>query len=357
MKSAYIYDLNLLKKTVDLAKETSNEFKIKLHYALKANNNDTIIKIISKKLNVDCVSIQEIELALKYWKANQIVFAGSGKKRTEIDKALEYNIKCLHIESVSEFEYALKRKHELNSNTNLVLRININIAADTHEKITTGKYTNKFGIIDKDAIKLINKYGNEIYGIHTHSGSQITDVNWFLIYAKTVKVFLDKIINYGFNLKYLNMGGGLGIDYTDSSKMPDFKGWMMKIRQILPVSYIKDLRLEPGRSIVGQCGNIHAQVQWIKDNNKLILDVGMSDILRPALYDARHNITRINNGFGNVINYNIFGPSCESSDYFGSYQLNELKELDYINIHSTGAYVQSMRLNYNLRTELPTIFV
>lgn len=355
MRSEYVYDLSILDKTLENATKEANNNSITLHYAMKANSNDEILDKVSKKINVDCVSQEEINKALEFWKAKQIVFAGSGKKRSEINYALEKNIFALHIESVNEFLYAKEIKKKLKSKTHLVLRANININVNTHRKISTGKTEHKFGIDMPEVIKLIKQYSKEIYGLHCHAGSQILDSNWFGIYANTVKSYLSKLHN--FKLNYLNLGGGLGIDYKNVETLPDFKSWMFKIRQFIPKTMVKDLRLEPGRSIVGQCGKIHTQVQWIKNENSnnpyVILDVGMSDILRPALYDSYHKITGGSN-FGESITYKIFGPSCESSDVFGEYILNKLKEEDFVTIHSTGAYVESMKLDYNLRKKLPT---
>lgn len=358
----YRYDLERLRETLNVAIEAATKHNIVLKYAIKANNEERIVSEIKNSgIGVDCVSQEEVAYALEQgWTAEEIVFAGSGKTIREVRYALEQEIGYLHCESVQEFEIAKEIKASLESSTSLVLRINPDLKVDTHEKISTGEKHHKFGMSFEEAKAIISE-NYDVVGIHLHVGSQILDMTYFEDLSLKVRGLLEQLPS-DYNLKYLNLGGGLGINYENPEREPisDFNGWMAAIRKHLPVEFINEIYLEPGRSIVGQCGQLIGEVQYIKNENThpiAILDVGMTEILRPALYGARHKITTSNDSLVTE-SYTVSGPSCESSDTFGNnFELPVIQRGDLVTIHSTGAYGSSMRLSYNLRNPLPVQYV
>lgn len=352
----YQYDLDLLNTTLNEGQRAAANNNCTLYYALKANNEKKILKEIkSNGLGVDCVSSGEIEHALHLgWNPSTIVFAGSGKTLAEISYALTNDIYMIHCESTEEFELVLSLKEQYNSSTSIALRINPDVKVNTHDKISTGERHHKFGMSFDEAFSIINAYPQHIAGLHFHVGSQIQELQYFEDLSLKVRSLIEQLPST-YSLSYLNLGGGLGIDYRNPERnpIPDFEGWMQAIRTHLPTNLVEDISLEPGRSIVGQCGKLVGQVQYVKhedsDNPLIILDVGMSELLRPALYDARHKITSQKEDLVEE-SYTIHGPSCESSDHFGhQHTLPRLNRGDLIQIHSTGAYGSSMQLNYNLR--------
>lgn len=352
----YQYDLDLLQQTLNASQNAAREHKCQLFYAIKANNETKILKMVkSTGLGADCVSRGEIAHCLEQgWNASDIVFAGSGKTLPEIYFALEQEIKMIHCESSEEFEIVRDAKRSLQSTTRIALRINPDLSVNTHDKISTGERHHKFGMSFEEAFSLISENPNLIEGLHFHVGSQIQDLQYFEDLSLKVRSYIEQLPS-NYQLRYLNLGGGLGIDYRHPERNPiaDFHGWMRAIRTHLPTSIVESISLEPGRSIVGQCGKLIGQVQYVKqtstDHPMAILDVGMSELLRPALYDARHRITAQKEDLIEE-NYTIHGPSCESSDHFGhEHRLPRLYRGDLVQIHSSGAYGSSMQLSYNLR--------
>ena len=358
----YRYDIPLLRRTIETALEAGKDHGCKLFYAIKANHEARIVEeILDYGLGIDCVSSGEISYALKKGAAAEnIVFAGSGKTIREIEYALAQHIGVIHCESVAEFEIISDYKSRLNSSTRIALRINPDLRVDTHEKISTGERHHKFGMSFDEALSII-EVSSEIIGFHFHVGSQILDMKYFEDLSLTVRGLLSRLPD-SFQLEYLNLGGGLGIDYLNPQRnlISDFNGWMAALRTYLPKEFIQVLSLEPGRSLVGQCGQLIGEVQYIKhedSNPTAILDVGMTELLRPALYDARHKIT-VSKDDLIVREYTVSGPTCESSDTFGSnHILPVLERGDMVIIHSAGAYGSSMRLNYNLREVIPSRYI
>lgn len=358
----YRYSMPILKQTLQAANEAAQQLTFKMHYAIKANNEPRILKKIKDAgLGVDCVSAEEIAFALTQgWVASDIVFAGSGKTYNEISFALEKNIAVIHCESFQEWEIIKALQSTLNSSTKIALRINPDLKVDTHAKISTGEKHHKFGMGMNEALDIINK-DMSIIGFHFHVGSQILDMRYFENLSLTVRSLME-LLPESFELKYLNLGGGLGIDYAQPERnpVPDFYEWMSALRTHLPADFIPTIHIEPGRSIVGQCGTLIGTVQYLKheDTKPLaILDVGMNALMRPALYGARHHITAESDQLIRV-NYTVSGPSCESSDTFGDdFTLPLLKRGDQLTIHSAAAYGASMTLNYNLRKPLESRFI
>lgn len=357
----YRYDISLLRKTLKKAKEASELHSTDLYYAVKANNEPTILKEIQQAgFGADCVSMEEIERALSIgFPKHKIVFAGSGKTVKEIDYATAQNIAVIHCESVEEYEIIQEFVAQYNSTTKIALRINPDLEAGTHSRISTGKKHHKFGMPWEDAIQLIEN-NKDIIGFHFHIGSQILDMSYFEnLSSKIAELLLSTPLD--FKTTYLNMGGGLGIDYENPTKnnIADFEGWMAAIRKNLPKSTYSIIGLEPGRSIVGQCGTLIGQVQYVKHRETCptaILDIGMTDLLRPMLYGARHKVSTVNDSM-TLIPQTISGPSCESTDVFGSnYYLPELNRGDIVRVHSAGAYGSSMRLGYNLKSPIKAFY-
>lgn len=357
----YRFNLSLLQETLTEAMVASDTYNCSLMYAMKANNESKVLmKIKQAGLGIDCVSKEEIARALQLgWAPSDIVFAGSGKTVREIIFALSNNIRVIHCESYEEWEVINELRETISTSTAVALRINPDLKVGTHEKISTGEKHHKFGMSFSDALRIIEQ-DQSIIGFHFHVGSQILDLTYFEDLSLTVRGLLEQLPG-DFQLQYLNLGGGLGVDYQHPERHPiaDFSGWMQAIRTHLPIDFVNEIVLEPGRSITAQCGVLVGEVQYIKHRDTCptaILDIGMTELLRPALYGARHKIS-VNNDSFITSEYTISGPSCESSDTFGSgYQLPELSRGDLVTIHSTGAYTTSMRLSYNLKEPLEVMY-
>ena len=378
----YYYDAALLEKTISTLLSITNKNNIKIHFSLKSNFNEKLLKIISshEEIGADCVSGGEVKLALKYFKPESIVFAGIGKTDEEISFAIDNNIFCLNVESFEELENLNDICKEKKKKMNFSCRINPNIRVHTHEKITTGLNENKFGIyLDKYEDNFYNKI-KDIYfnkdnkyefinfiGLHFHIGSQITNFEDFLPLCKKIDEIINKLNSIGVNITYLNLGGGLGVDYENPKKnpIPDFKGFfetylnniksLAKIDENFNGNKKINLHFELGRSIICQCGNLISKVNYIKqgiEKKFIILDAGMNDLIRPSMYGALHQIEKIGEYKEEEI-YDIVGPICESSDVFAkNYKIGKCKKGDFVVIRSAGAYGESMSSRYNFR-ELP----
>jgi diaminopimelate decarboxylase len=357
----YSYDLSLLEATLDEVLATSAVGNFHVHYAVKANNNKKILKQIAKRgLGADCVSGWEIEAALDAgFEASSIVFAGVGKTDAEIELALRNRIGMIHCESLEEIQVINERAQALGYVPQIALRLNPNVNALTHAKISTGLAENKFGMTTLefqllldclDDLKSIN-----IVGLHFHIGSQITDMSVFATLCERIKEIIPAYERVIGKLTYLNVGGGLGINYEhpDFGLIPNFKAYFETFNSGLAGIYLP-IHFELGRSIVAQCGNLHTRVLFIKKSetkNFAIVDAGMTELMRPALYGAKHKIEKLN-AVGSVptANYDVAGPICESSDIFAEgIELPELKRGDILVIRSCGAYAESMSLRYNGR--------
>lgn len=359
----YYYDVDLLKKTLQIVKEITLKYGYVQHYAVKANANHHLLQVIAAAgFGADCVSGNEIKAAVAAgFPASKIVFAGVGKTDKEINTALDYNIFCFNVESLPELDVINELAGKKGKKANVALRINPNVDAHTHEYITTGLDENKFGFSISSltsAIDILRTMVNvELVGIHFHIGSQITDPSFFKPLCERVieleKFFDDK----GVKLPHINVGGGYGIDYDDPNghPIPDFQAYFDLYNQNLPLKQGQTLHFELGRSIVGQCGSLISRVTYVKHGeakNFVILDAGMTDLIRPALYQAYHKIENITSEAPEQ-KYDVVGPICESSDCFAKdYELNETRRGDLIALRSAGAYGEIMASQYNCR-ELP----
>ncbi len=361
----YYYNLNLLEKTLKTAQQEAKKHNFHIHYALKANNNPEILSMIqSFGIGADCVSGNEITTAIAHdFPANKIFFAGVGKTDKEIQTAIKNNIFCFNVESLQELEVLNNWAQEFQTNIRVALRINPNIDAKTHKFISTGKAENKFGIPDEkidQAIEIIeNSSSINLIGLHFHIGSQILDLEIYKILCETANYWNNYFLQKNHKLKILNLGGGLGIDYQNPEKnsIPDFKAFFQVFAQHLKTLPQQEVHFELGRSLVGQCGNLITKVLYIKEGlqkNFAIIDAGMTDLIRPALYQAQHKIKILTpKKTTDKINYEIVGPICESADSFSqSTHLPKLKRGDYLMINSVGAYGEVMASQYNMRDKI-----
>lgn len=363
----YFYDLDLLNRTINEVELNVRNTSFRIHYAIKANNNKKVVSFISKRnFGADCVSAGEIMLALECgFKASDIVFAGVGKTDEEIEYALINNVGMLHCEGFEEIQVINEIAGRLNRRPKIALRLNPDVNARTHEKISTGTYENKFGFSPEefaDLTQIASSLNNiEIVGLHFHVGSQITEMIVFKELSLRINELVPVYEKYFGTLQYLNVGGGLGIDYQnpDVNPIPDFKNYFETFRENLNVNV--PVHFELGRSIVAQCGSLRTKVLYTKKSATktfAVVDAGMTELLRPAMYNAYHKIEKFNNSLAlnNGSTYDVVGPLCESSDFFGKdVPLPELKRGDILTIRSCGAYAESMSLNYNGREKAGSV--
>lgn len=364
----YFYDLELLRATLQNVKQESSKYGYNVHYAFKANTNTQILNLIREfGLGADCVSGNEIRKARELnFSPDKIVFAGVGKNDDEINYALSQDIFCFNCESAQEIEVLNELSKAQNKTAKIALRINPNVKANTHHYITTGLEENKFGISTSqlnEVVDLVLKCKNiDLVGMHFHIGSQITDLNSFKSLVIRInelqKFFSDK----NMELKHINAGGGLGIDYHHPDKHPiaDFNNYFKVYNDFLELAPGQQLHFELGRAIVGQCGNLISKVLYVKNGvniDFLIIDAGMTELMRPALYQAFHLIENISSTEKEKHNYDVVGPICESSDCFGKrISLPISKRGDLIAIRTAGAYGEVMASNYNLREKVRAVY-
>ena len=362
----YYYNLQLLENTLDRVGTLAKENRFIVHYAVKANANHRLLNIIaSNGLGADCVSGNEVRIALDSGFDNQkIVFAGVGKTDGEIEFALDHKIFCFHCESVQELKIINHLAAKRGTTAAVALRLNPNVSAHTHAHITTGLIENKFGLSEDELVEAKNILPSlnnvELIGLHFHIGSQITDLDVFRRLALKINQLNNQYFSE-FPFKYLNVGGGLGIDYhsPDQNPMPDFEGYFNTFRKYLKLNSHQMVHFELGRSIVGQCGYLITRVIYVKgtsDHRFVVVDAGMNDLLRPALYGAKHKIINISST-GITSKYDVVGPVCESADCFDkNVELPETQRGDLMAILSCGAYGEAMSSRYNLRDNPGIVF-
>lgn len=358
----YFYDMELLRATLETVTSEANKYGYKVHYAMKANFNERIVaEILKSGLGADCVSGGEVQRALEAGiPASEIVFAGVAKTDEEIILGLESDIFSFNCESREELEVINGIAGEMGKKARVALRINPDVDPKTHKYISTGKAENKFGISYREVDEVINMLGSlpaiEIVGIHFHIGSQIRDLSVFEKLSVRVNEIQDWFEKKGFKLSHINVGGGLGIEYGDpaSEPMPDFKRYFGIFNANLQLREGQTVHFELGRAIVAQCGELITKVLYNKVNgqemNIVLVDAGMTDLIRPALYQAAHRIENITSGSKEAETYMVAGPICESSDVFAkAVELPVTKRGDLLTLMSAGAYGRCMASNYNLR--------
>ena len=357
----YYYDMDLLRATLHELKTCIKGLPYKVHYAFKPNANQRIMHEIKEPvLSIDCVSGVEIVAALAAgFKGDSIAFAGVGKTDQEIGLGVNHDIFCFNVESMPELAVINEIAATKGKVANVALRVNPNIDAHTHEYITTGLSENKFGInleqLDKAVDKAMSMPDVNLIGLHFHIGSQLLDFKPYEMLCNRINELQEHFEARGISFKIINVGGGLGIDYDnpDGNPIPDFKGYFDTFKQHLKLRPGQELHFELGRSIVGQCGSLITRVLYVKEGTKrnfVIVDAGMTDLIRPALYQAHHVAENITSSSAELMQYDIVGPICESSDKFATDEaLPCTHRGDMIALRSAGAYGEVMAMQYNCR--------
>lgn len=357
----YFYNTALLKGTLQkIKKEISAHKNYIVHYAIKANANPKLLRLIAQAgFGADCVSGGEIERALDTgFPASKIVFAGVGKSDWEINLGLDNDIFCFNVESEPELEVINELAKAKGKIASVAFRINPNIGAHTHANITTGLAENKFGIAMNDMEHIIQKAEQlchiRVLGLHFHIGSQILEMDDFIALCQRINQLIEQLRQAHHQIEHINVGGGLGIDYEhpDKHPIPNFSSYFNTYAKYLNLSDGQQLHFELGRAVVGQCGSLVTRVLYVKQGATkqfIIVDAGMTDLIRPALYQAHHQIENLDSR-EILEKYDVVGPICESSDVFAKdILLPKTHRGDLIALHSAGAYGEIMASQYNCR--------
>jgi diaminopimelate decarboxylase len=379
----YYYDMGVLRNTLDACRDASSKYGFHVHYAMKANFNTKVVDMIqSCGFGADCVSGNEVKSAMEHgFDKGKVVFAGVGKSDKEINLALDADIFCFNVESVQELEIINDLAKVKNKVAGIAIRINPNVDAHTHHFITTGLDENKFGINTwqlNDVAEMLRKCANlKFLGIHFHIGSQITDMEVYRNLCTRINEIQDWFENHGFAIKILNTGGGLGVDYynPDTNTIPDFESYFKVFSKFLNVKPGQEVHFELGRALVAQSASLISRVLYVKNGQKknfLILDAGMTELMRPMLYQAYHSIENLSRERGAKseeadapgtahsapqIKYDVVGPICESTDCFRKdVDLPQSYRGDLIAIRTAGAYGEVMASNYNLRDHVQSVY-
>lgn len=358
----YYYDISLLQSTLDAIRhEIEQHPNYYVHYALKANTNPRLLELIQQAgFGADCVSGGEVQKAIETgFPADKIVYAGVGKSDREILLALHHDIFCFNVESVPELQVINELAERDGKIARVCLRINPDVEAHTHTHIITGMAENKFGIALADmmqVVELANELSNiSFVGLHFHIGSQITNMQDYVALCQRINEIQHQLNKHGIYPSVINVGGGLGVDYQSPEEYPiaNFKAYFQVFTQHLHLRAEQSLHFELGRSVVAQCGSLITKVLYVKQaatKQFAIVDAGMTDLIRPALYQAKHKIVNLTSQSDNMEKYDVVGPICESSDVFDKdILLPTTKRGDIIAIRSAGAYGESMASTYNCR--------
>ncbi len=356
----YYYDLALLDATLaEIKAHVQDDWHV--HYAVKACVNPSVLEHVRRAgLGCDCVSGGEVQACLDAgFNPSDIVYAGVGKSDWEINLALEAGIFCFNVESVPELEIINELAQAKGVVANVAFRINPNVGAHTHANITTGLAENKFGIDMQDMESVILQAQAmphvNFVGLHFHIGSQLLEMDDYVALCQRINELQDRLEAQGIVAQNINVGGGLGIDYEqpELNPIPNFKDYFATFRQHLRLRAGQQLHFELGRAMVGQCGSLVTRVLYVKSNaikNFCIVDAGMTELIRPALYGARHRIVNLSNLQGAEERYDVVGPICESSDVFATdYDMPQTCRGHLLAIQSAGAYGEIMASHYNCR--------
>ena len=331
-----------------------------VHYAIKANANPTLLRIIrAAGLGADCVSGGEIEACIQAgFPSSKIVYAGVGKSDWEINLGLDNDIFCFNVESIPELEVINELAAAKGKVARVAFRLNPNVGAHTHANITTGLAENKFGIAMRDMVPVIEHAqqlkNTQVVGLHFHIGSQILDMGDFQALCNRINELQDELERHHITVEHINVGGGLGIDYEHPNRVPipDFKAYFDTYARHLRLRPGQTLHFELGRAVVAQCGSLITRTLYIKEGATkkfAIVDAGFTDLIRPALYQAYHKIENISSEEAAEA-YDVVGPICESTDVFAKQiDLNKAKRGDLLAIRSAGAYGEIMASQYNCR--------
>jgi diaminopimelate decarboxylase len=385
----YYYDLEVLRKTLEACSNASSKYGFHVHYAMKANFNPKVLDMIQAYgFGADCVSGNEVKAAIEHgFGKEKVVFAGVGKSDKEINLALDADIFCFNAESVQELVIINDLAKAKNKIANIAIRINPNVDAHTHHFITTGLDENKFGINIwqlPDVADALRACPNlQFLGIHFHIGSQITDMEVYKSLCTRINEMQDWFADHGFEVKVLNTGGGLGVDYhnPDTNGISDFESYFKVFKNFLNVKPGQEVHFELGRALVAQSASLISRVLYVKNGlkkNFLVLDAGMTELIRPMLYQAYHQIENLSRksevgsreseiGTGEpdttahrplpTAHYDVVGPICESTDCFRKdVELPQSYRGDLIAIRTTGAYGEVMASGYNLRDRVGSVY-
>ena len=364
----YYYDTNLLRQTLAAINMEAGKHKnFVVHYAVKANANPKVLNVICQAgLGADCVSGGEIKASVEAgFPANKIVYAGVGKSDWEINLGLDRDIFCFNVESIPELEVINELAGKKDKIARVAFRINPDVGAHTHANITTGLAENKFGIAMRDMENVIEEAAKmknvKFIGLHFHIGSQILNMDDFVSLCNRINELQDQLENHHVKVENINVGGGLGVSYDHPNRepIPDFKSYFDTYARHLKLREGQKLHFELGRAVVAQCGSLITKTLYIKQGTAkqfAIVDAGMTDLIRPALYQAYHKIENISSDGANET-YDVVGPICESSDVFAkAVDLNKTKRGDLLALRSAGAYGEIMASQYNCR-QLPKGYI
>ena len=364
----YYYDAQLLRDTLKtLRAEADKHPQFVVHYAVKANANAKLLRIIREAgLGADCVSGGEIQAAIQAgFPASGIVYAGVGKSDWEIELGLKHNIFCFNAESEAELEVINEIAERFKTTARVALRINPNVGAHTHANITTGLAENKFGIAMDHLESVINSLTKmkhlQLIGLHFHIGSQILDMGDFEALCNRINLLQEQLDRLHVSIENINVGGGLGIDYQHPNRVPipNFKDYFNTYAKFLKLRPNQKVHFELGRAVVAGCGSLITKTLYIKQGvakQFAIVDAGMTDLIRPALYQAYHKIENTSSNEAEQT-YDVVGPICESSDVFAKQvDLNATHRGDLLAIRSAGAYGEIMASGYNCR-KLPEGYI
>lgn len=364
----YYYDAQLLRDTLKtLRAEADKHPQFVVHYAVKANANAKLLRIIREAgLGADCVSGGEIQAAIQAgFPASGIVYAGVGKSDWEIELGLKHNIFCFNAESEAELYVINEIAERFKTTARVALRINPNVGAHTHANITTGLAENKFGIAMDHLESVINSLTKmkhlQLIGLHFHIGSQILDMGDFEALCNRINLLQEQLDRLHVSIENINVGGGLGIDYQHPNRVPipNFKDYFNTYAKFLKLRPNQKVHFELGRAVVAGCGSLITKTLYIKQGvakQFAIVDAGMTDLIRPALYQAYHKIENISSNEAEQT-YDVVGPICESSDVFAKQvDLNATHRGDLLAIRSAGAYGEIMASGYNCR-KLPEGYI
>jgi diaminopimelate decarboxylase len=377
----YYYDLGVLRQTLEACTNASAKYGFHVHYAMKANFNPKVLDMIqSFGIGADCVSGNEVKAAIEHgFDKKKVVFAGVGKSDKEINLALDADIFCFNVESVQELFIINDLAQAKGKKANVAIRINPNVDAHTHHFITTGLDENKFGVNIwqlPDVADALRKCANlQFLGIHFHIGSQITDMEVYKSLCTRINEMHDWFEDHGFPVKVLNTGGGLGVDYynPDTNVIADFESYFKVFKDFLNIRPGQEVHFELGRALVAQSASLISRVLYVKNGlkkNFLVLDAGMTELLRPMLYQAYHSIENLsqlsvgngqsavgNETHNSQLKYDVVGPICESTDCFRKdVDLPESFRGDLIAIRTAGAYAEVMASGYNLRDRAESVY-
>lgn len=366
----YYYDLGLLRETLQQARTAAQKHGYQIHYALKANADPRILEIIRETgFGADCVSGNEIKAAVKAgFEPATIFFAGVGKTDEEIRTALEAGIGAFNVESFEELQVIAAIARAMGKQAPVSIRVNPLVDAHTHRHITTGLEVNKFGVLEEDLPPLIRtlKTSKDLLfqGIHVHIGSQITDMEVFAELARRVNAIKDRFEEAGLEVTSLDLGGGLGVDYRhpEERPVPPFERLFDTVSANLEVRPHQKVHFELGRSLVAQMGDLITRILYLKQSGSrtfVIVDAGMTDLIRPALYETVHRIENLSARYRGereeVLRVDVVGPVCETADTFArNIPFPPARRGDILAIRSAGAYGRMMSSSYNLR-ETPRV--